>query len=238
MFPLPPGAYRYRPLKRGASGWDVYALQTALKGHGHVLVADGVFGLKTDAAVGAWQEAKQLVVDAIAGVVTQRSLALAEGEKVRDRHGLPIKLLMGQMEKESGYLLGNHTARYEDGAYDLGVCQINNEAKKLTVATCFDVPYAINFLAEEVREKHDRYLTAPLRPGSKRVENRRAWRLAAGSWNRPAHTAYLAGMQGDDPVAPSSRILTSAQEEWIRGYIDRVCTYCDAYYGTQRAWPK
>ena len=146
-------------------------------------------------------------MDAIAGVVTQRSLALDEGEKVRDRHGLPIKLLMGQMEKESGYLLGNHTARYEaNGSYDLGVCQINNEAKKLTVATCFDVPYAINFLAEEMREKHDRYLTAPLRTGARRVENRQAWRLAAGSWNRPAHTAYLAGMQGDDPVAPSSRV--------------------------------
>ena len=57
------------------------------------------------------------------------------------------------------------------------------------------------------------------------------WRLAAGSWNRPAHTAYLAGQPNNQSAKP-----TQAQLDWIHGYMDRVCVYSDIYY-QNRAWP-
>lgn len=242
-FPLPLHAYIYRPLKRNLSGWDVYALQTALNVQGHKLTADGVFGPRTEDSVELWQRGSGLVIDGIAGIATQRDLALVVGQGARDDWHLPLKLLMGQIEKESGYQLGNHTALYgqetpdkADDSRDLGVSQINDIHKGVSWDQAFDVGFALNFLASEIREKHDRYLAAPLREGFQRVDNERAWRLAAGSWNRPAHTAYLAGMRTTDPVAPSSKTLTTTQRTWIEGYMDRVCSYADVYYA-HRLWP-
>lgn len=242
-FRLPLGHYIYRPLKKGLSGWDVYALQTALKSKGHNLTLDGVFGPATDASVRLWQEGRGLLKDGIAGIATQRDLALVVGQAARDLYRLPVKLLMGQIESESAYILGNHTILYgqetpekDDDSRDLGVAQINDIHKGVSWVQAFDVGFALDFLAGEIREKHDRYLNAPLRTGFTRVSNGRAWRLAAGSWNRPAHTAYLAGMRTNDPVAPSTVALSTSQREWIEGYMDRVCTYADDYYAT-RTWP-
>lgn len=235
-FQLASGAYDYRPLKLDNRGWDVYALQTALNGMGHLLNLDGVFWFDTERSVKLWQEGRGLVVDGIAGILTQRSLALVNGEGARMRAILPIKLLMGQIEKESGYELGNHTAPYKDGSRDLGVAQRNDKQQRITYDQAFHVPNSLEVLSQTVRLRHDRYLSAPLREGFKRVSNERAWHLAAGSWNRPAHAAYLAGMRTNDPVTPSTLMLTTEQREWIEGYIDRVCTYADAYYGT-RMWP-
>lgn len=235
-FQLASGAYDYRPLKRGLRGWDVYALQTALNGIGHTLALDGILGASTDVALRLWQSGRSLAVDGIAGIITQRSLALANGEDVRQRSRLPIKLLMGQIEKESGYQLGNHTGPYRDGSRDLGVAQRNDKQQGISYDEAFNVWSSLDVLGKTIRIRHDRYLAAPLRDGYKRVSNVRAWHLAAGSWNRPAHTAYLAGMRTGDPVTPASEVLTSFQRDWIEGYINRVCTYADDYYET-RTWP-
>lgn len=228
--------YDYRPLKDGLSGWDVYALQTALREVGHHILADGHFGAKTGDAVELWQEGKQLDVDRIAGNVTQRSLVLAVGEGIRRQYRLPIKQIMGSCEKETGFIVGEYTEQYTNGSRDMGVIQLNDLAKQVEPEQAFSVPFALDFFARTLRTNHDRYLVAPLRPNTKRVSNALAWQYAAGSWNRPAHTAYLAGMRGDDAVAPSSRTLTAAQREWIEGYIDRVCTYSMSYYA-HREWP-
>lgn len=236
IFELASGYYDYRPLKRDLRGWDVYALQTALNGMGHNLTLDGLFGHSTDVAVRLWQSGRSLTVDGIAGIITQRSLALINGEGVRQRSKLPIKLLMGQIEKECGYQLGNHTPAYKDGSRDLGVAQRNNIQQGISYDEAFSVPWSLDVLAKTIRLRHDRYLAAPLRDGFTRVPNERAWHLAAGSWNRPAHTAYLAGMRTGDPVTPASEFLTTGQRDWIEGYINRVCTYADDYYET-RTWP-
>ena len=66
-------------LKRGSRGRDVVALQNALNSKTRPsprLVADGIFGSKTDAAVRAYQVQEGLAMDGIAGPVTKRSLGL------------------------------------------------------------------------------------------------------------------------------------------------------------------
>ena len=66
-----------RNLKRGCTGEDVRALQILLMGRGYSVGpdgADGIFGDNTKAAVRAYQEAKNLQVDGIAGKITMSSL--------------------------------------------------------------------------------------------------------------------------------------------------------------------
>lgn len=66
-----------RNLKKGCSGEDVRALQLLLAGNGYDLGtagADGIFGTKTDTAVRAYQTAKKLTSDGIAGKNTMSAL--------------------------------------------------------------------------------------------------------------------------------------------------------------------
>lgn len=64
-----------RILKKGCTGEDVRALQLLLTGRGCSCgSADGVFGDKTNAAVRAYQKAKGLTQDGIAGANTMGSL--------------------------------------------------------------------------------------------------------------------------------------------------------------------
>lgn len=64
-----------RSLRKGSTGDDVRALQILLNGRGYYCgAADGTFGNQTDKAVRAYQEAKKLTADGIAGPATMRSL--------------------------------------------------------------------------------------------------------------------------------------------------------------------
>lgn len=64
-----------RNLSKGCEGEDVRALQILLKGRGYNCGnADGVFGSNTDSKVRAYQKAKGLEVDGIAGPATMGSL--------------------------------------------------------------------------------------------------------------------------------------------------------------------
>lgn len=66
-------------LRRGSKGADVTKLQQALNALGYDCgAADGIFGLKTEMAVRAFQQAKGLTVDGIAGKATQEALYAAE----------------------------------------------------------------------------------------------------------------------------------------------------------------
>ena len=66
-------------LRRGSKGADVTKLQTALNALGYDCgAADGIFGAKTEAAVRAFQKAKGLTVDGIAGKATQAALYTSE----------------------------------------------------------------------------------------------------------------------------------------------------------------
>ena len=62
-------------LEKGMSGENVRALQILLNGYGYNSgTADGIFGAKTDAAVRAYQKAKGIQVDGIAGKNTMGRL--------------------------------------------------------------------------------------------------------------------------------------------------------------------
>lgn len=64
-----------RTMRKGDKGEDVRALQILLKGRGYNCgTADGVFGSNTDSKVRAYQKAKGLEVDGVAGPATLGSL--------------------------------------------------------------------------------------------------------------------------------------------------------------------
>lgn len=64
----------YPTLKGGSTGTSVKELQQKLNEKGYSLVCDGIFGVKTLAAVMAFQKTKGLVVDGIVGVKTWAAL--------------------------------------------------------------------------------------------------------------------------------------------------------------------
>lgn len=80
-----------RPMRRGARGWDVAALQFLLRsrsfGQGGL---DGVFGPHTELAVRGFQRAAHIGVDGVAGRVTLRALRRRE---VSAAPGGPVRFL-------------------------------------------------------------------------------------------------------------------------------------------------
>lgn len=208
-FALPTGAYVYRPLKKGQTGWDIYALQTALESAGqNVGPLDGIAGSQTDAAIRAYQTYHKLVVDGIAGVATQRHVALRVAGRAQSLYEIPAGAFKGQMEAESGYLLGNHTAQYSNGTYDIGVTQRNTAYASIEDA--FNTPKSLKALGSALRQRHDEY-----KAYGKVTDEFRLWQLAQGSWNRPAWTQTLA----------KGGTLATWQSDWIEAYMDRVSAY-------------
>lgn len=206
-YTLSDGAYLYRPLKLEKpfqTGWDVYALQTALKN----LELDGVFGPMTHARTLVVQRDLGLVVDGIAGPATQHAVVSSIAVPYRNIYKLPVNLLKGQIEKESGWLVGNHTAPYDgNGSRDIGIVQRNDRFAEWDQA--FHVPESLEKIANHTRTKKNVYFDL--------VGNHtRAWQLAAGSWNAPAWTDRLA----------RGETLLSHQEAHINAYIDRVTSFC------------
>lgn len=211
MFAIDNGAYQYRPLKKGLSGNDVYALQTGLNVFADPdIVTDGVFGDRTHQAVTRYQRNRGLTADGIAGILTQRSIAINVGNRVKQDVILPNGLLTGVFEKESGFQLGNHTARYSNGSWDIGVVQRNTQYH--TIEDGFDTFDSIDYYARRIRAAYEKY--AP-----QVGQTKRAWDLAAGSWNAPSWTDRLA----------AGRSLSDSAREWIEAYIDRVTSYVTSY---------
>lgn len=208
-FPLSEGAYVYRPLKKGISGWDVYALQTAINGMGGVklLTADGVYGKYTKIAVTFVQETRALdPVDGIAGVATQAKIAQVLARKFREGWDFPNGIPYGHMEHESSLWFGNHTPPYPDGSRDFGIVQRNSNYASIVEA--FDAPASIMALCTRISEKQQSYVAL----GN---SDRRALELACGSWNAPAWTDTLA----------RGGTLAADQKARIEAYIAAVMMY-------------
>lgn len=238
--PLAETGYRYRPLKTGDRGWDIYGLQTALVRLGLLQSTiggtgqlDGIFGENTRAAVVAFQRAHKLEADAIAGVLTQREVALQLVWPVQARLDTPRGLMRGQIEKESGFELGNYSEHHKtpttDQGWDLGLCQRNSKVlanSGLGYAEGFDAALSVEVLATQLRDRYDRYVGQAERGVSdgRQVSERRAWELAAGSWNAPAWTNWLGGRPKAEwgPEPP-----TSAQISRVEAYIDRATIYLE-----------
>lgn len=212
-FPLAPGGYRYRgltlkePMMRG---WDVYALQTALRGLGSFatdLALDGTLGTQTQEAIDSFQNSRaSLKPDGVAGTLTQRELAVIYLRRRCSDRGVPLTLAYGQAEHESSFWLGNQSPLRPDGSADCGVVQRNDS---LTAhAAGFNVPVSIGVLAAQLADKHTAYRKLG-------VPDHRAWELAAGSWNAPAWADAVAGGK---PISDEHRAA-------LERYIDLVAVY-------------
>jgi hypothetical protein len=204
-FPLASGPYTYRTLRLAdpmQNGWDVFALQTTLP----AITADGWFGKQTDGALRKAQTSLSLQSDGLAGPLTQRALVLDAAAKTSANAGVQFLRVKGQLEHESGYLVGNHTAPYSNGSRDLGVAQINS-SKDADKQPPFTVGHAIGALCSRIIENHSRYAS--------RVSDKRAWDLAQGSWNAPAWTDAIA----------FGKPISDEHRQQIEAYIAAVSIY-------------
>ena len=61
------------------------AVQSALSGYGYTIVVDGVYGPQTTGVVKSWQRSNGLVVDGIAGPITQASLGLSQAQRINNQ---------------------------------------------------------------------------------------------------------------------------------------------------------
>lgn len=206
-FSLDPTGYKYRGLKEGMSGWDVFALQTAL-----TVDPDGVFGPVTKGAVEDYQKARKLTTDGIAGAVTQRELVLHgyvyPGQATNHT---PPGLARGQIEAESSFWVGNHSSKYPNGTFDLGVAQQNSVPSDGSCRERFNVVKAISAYFARLVAYHDKYVNG----SDEALTDRRCWELAAGAWNAPSWTDRLA----------NGETLTTDQAAHITDYIQRVTIY-------------
>jgi peptidoglycan hydrolase-like protein with peptidoglycan-binding domain len=168
---------------------------------------DGVFGGMTDAAVRDYQHAMALTVDGIAGIATQRSLAIREAANVTRHFQLPQGALKGQIEAESAFILGNHSPQY-NGFYDTGIAQRSSQYTPFIEG--FHVIKSLDALGSRLRMNYNRYKSF-----GKITNERRLWELAQGSWNAPSWTDTLA----------KGGTLSPANRQWIEDYIDRVTVY-------------
>jgi hypothetical protein len=216
-FALTPAAYAYRPLRPRDPmlvGWDVFALQTALNAFAAGLAEDGVLGRRTAQAIRDYQDNTDLTSDGVAGTATQKHLALRIMRRACADYTVPTKLEYGQLERESGFILGNQSAmRDDDGdgdldSADLGVAQ-RNSSYLFARSQGFDVPDSIYTLCRQVRDYHTKYRQMG-------VDDPRAWALAAGSWNAPAWT---------DTLAEGKQLASAAQRLHIETYIAHVTAY-------------
>lgn len=208
-------ALAYTPAGPVVAGEDVYALQLGLNAVGNfrnALVVDGVLGVKTSKAITAFQRKNGLTADGVAGPVTQRTIALLIGKAVKRDVDLPAGLPAGQLQHESGFLLGNYSRPpREDGSFDAGLTQRNSRYHDL--ADAFDPVDSVILLCGFVRDRYDLYSAAAPHLGE-----RRRWELAAGAWNAPYYANYLAGVRPWAEPGPTARAA-------LETYIDSVCVY-------------
>jgi peptidoglycan hydrolase-like protein with peptidoglycan-binding domain len=216
-FDLAEGSYRYRPLRLEDPklvGYDVFALQTGLL----LEQRDGIFGERTQTAVLEFQRHHKLVTDGVAGPTTQRVICQKFLGPLRRDYGLPKGLPTGQVAKESGYLLGNHTPPYNDGSRDCGVAQRNT--RYTSIEEAFNVPLSLTELVMQTSFAYVAYRDIGI------VSERRAWELAAGHHNRPAYTDALARGKTTVTVDGHTVDLSAGTPAriWIEDYIQRVCS--------------
>lgn len=220
MFKAYPTYSPYRSLYYGiplVASEDVYALQTALNELGFKAgETDGLLGTKTDLAIRGAQAQLGLIRDGKAGPLTQRELALDIAERVADTENVPFLAFKGQLQRESGYFLGNYSPLRDDGTYDAGVGQRNTKFTSPSLG--FDAQDSIAALGSVVRQYYDRFV------GLK--DDRRRWALAQGAWNAPAFACWIAKSEGALKVTTNETLKPSpTQRDTFEAYVADVSLY-------------
>ena len=228
-------------LKRGNNGIHVWSLQKALTARGVAVGWDGDFGPATEKAVIAWQKAKGLTADGIAGPMTQRSLISATVD-ARDAQAPrpPAKLLYGFAEGEGGWYLAAVNWSVAGGV-DCGAFQrrvydedYGNDA---VIERAFNTSYQCDLLADALVERFQAFLPrAGTKDGTGGLSaNEKAWRLAALNHNYPSGADTLS----KTPVKSLSSYWTTPQA-WVSnvGYkfpdgraVRTPLDWCELYAG-------
>lgn len=175
-------------LKAGAQGWPVYGLQRGLNSLGATIGADGAFGPVTELAVRAYQRESGLLVDGLAGRDTQWTIVQRIEHVVDGLHaGLPVGLLRGLTEMESGSRLGAVNWSVAGGV-DCGILQrriIGPPFRAADLRAAYSPAAAMDASARELTGRATTYRGYGL-------GRERAWRLALLGHNWPWAAAQLA----------------------------------------------
>ncbi len=223
----PSSDYRYA-MKKGMNGTDVAVLQLNLPS----LSVDGEFGAQTEKAVRAFQRAESLRVDGVAGLVTQRRIALKRFAVGTAASKLPTGLIEGVANNESGFALACFSHHPSDAGFDIGVLQHSIIPSLVGSQPQYLFGYDARRMAQETGEKiRDRKDAFYGKTGAK--THRRAWELAVlyHNWPTAATNMALGGgpyktLDNDAPQdwiiqASGGRLRTANQ--WVASYIERCC---------------
>lgn len=213
---LQPNERYRRAFKEGMVGWDVQALQIGLNSHQRTLpvTEDGHFGPQTRECVLREQRNHHLTQDGIAGLLTQRAIAVAEANAAEATHRVAKGLTVGIIEGESGYAFAATTPKYTSGtaagSRDVGLVQKNLSERQLqdqeVISAAFRVRDLVRELAGALRSRHNSYFG---RPGAS--THKRAWELAVLYHNWPSAAVNMS--QGHGPYLDSAR--NDRDEQWI-----------------------
>lgn len=199
-------------LKRGMSGWDVWAIQIALNARGSKLTLDGVFGAATEASVLSVQAALGVTRDGIMGPQTQSALCVAECASAEERV-TPKGLLKGICLGESGGIIPATSTAYSNGSRDYGPLQDNLlNPSEAQLREAFNPRLQAHEVGEARRSAFDFFLGQPGAP-----DDAEAWRLAVLSYNWPAAANEIAAGRGDTWTYTSSgkKYHLSDSAPWI-----------------------
>ncbi len=193
----PNANYRYAFAEK-MNGWDVWAFQVALNSHQKAtqIKEDGFFGPVTKAAVQQEQARHHLDPDGVAGALTQNAIATTEAKTAESAHRIPLGLLKGIAEGESGLQFAAVSGPNWNDSFDAGITQDNLAPNELSHIDrwhhAFELPTQFGELGAKLRAQYDGYLGDPGCPNAKA-----AWFCAILYHNWPAAADKTAAKQFD-----------------------------------------
>lgn len=179
IFTSPPRTTKYS-FRRGDVHLGVFALQRFLNTIYGGLSEDGAFGEKTEAAVERYQRAVGAGVDGVVGPETQARIVRSCVVRAPRGSLLPKGLIEGQIDAESGRLLGAVNAQVA-GGLDLGLTQRRVYGPPFASESVKRAMDPIASVALSVNELVERYEVYSQRLG----KGEYAWRVAALAHNWP-----------------------------------------------------